>query len=95
MELDCVSFVERTMWERSVLEAMAVETVFTTANSLACLLAVAGAMLNIANGTPGLAAIEERFPFSELHKKERPDQENKDATSQEEEVRISIGPPNC
>ena len=39
MELEGVGFMERTMWVSSVLEAMVMETVFATANSLACLLA--------------------------------------------------------
>ncbi|CAM8923054.1 unnamed protein product [Rhodiola kirilowii] len=59
--------------------------VMETARSLAVLLMVAGTILNGLGTTLNLSPINKRFPLDQLHKKQTPGPENKDASDTEDD----------
>ncbi|PSS36129.1 Histidine-rich glycoprotein [Actinidia chinensis var. chinensis] len=62
----------------SIVEDVVVETLLAAHRSLACLLMVTGSLLKDVIVQPNL--IDERFPIDNLHRRNRPGPENKDAS---------------
>ncbi|XP_062078212.1 uncharacterized protein LOC133782825 [Humulus lupulus] len=85
MEVGLYCSKENSIWVRSVLESMVVETVLTVGKSLTSLLFTTSSLLNDANVSLRLSAVEERFPFDQLHKLKRPVPENKDSSDTEDD----------
>ncbi|KAK4265276.1 hypothetical protein QN277_026349 [Acacia crassicarpa] len=68
MEVSALSFVERRIWMGSLIEALAVETVFAAGNCLVWLLKVTEYLLADVNHSvsPKFTRMDGRFPLDEL-----------------------------
>ncbi|KAK8644830.1 hypothetical protein V6N13_118695 [Hibiscus sabdariffa] len=83
MEVGSFSPVEKRIWVCSVMEALLAETLVLAGKSLVCLLMLTGSVLNDMNASLNLTAVDQRFPFGELLKREHPGPENKDGSDTE------------
>ncbi|KAL4336047.1 hypothetical protein GQ457_07G041240 [Hibiscus cannabinus] len=85
MEVGSFSPVEKRIWVCSVMEALMAETLVLAGKSLVCLLMLTGSVLNDMNASLNLTAVDQRFPFDELLKREHPGPENKDGSDTEDD----------
>ncbi|KAI4335658.1 hypothetical protein L6164_014287 [Bauhinia variegata] len=87
MEVQTLSFGEKTTWIGSLVEAMVVETVLAAGKSLTCLLMLTGSLLAEINDSvsPNLTAMDGRFPLEALSGRKHTHLENKNASETEDD----------
>ncbi|XP_044463124.1 nucleolin-like [Mangifera indica] len=85
MEIESCSSLVKSMWVLPVMEAFVVETLVAASESLTCFVLLTGSLLNDNNGLRKLNLIDESFSFDELHKRNQPDPDVKDASETEED----------
>ncbi|XP_044471065.1 glutamic acid-rich protein-like [Mangifera indica] len=85
MEAGSCSCSEKRLWALSVMEAFMIEAVVHVYESLTCLVLLTGQLLNDIDGLPKLKLIDESFSLDELHKRECPESDIKDASETEED----------
>ncbi|XP_039071762.1 nucleolin-like [Hibiscus syriacus] len=85
MDVGSFSPFEKSIWVCSVMDALLAETLVLAGKSVACLLMLTGTVLNDMNASLNLTAVDQRFPFDELLKREQPGPENKDGSDTEDD----------
>lgn len=64
----------------AVMEAVVVDTALVVGSTVLCIFMATGVLLNHSNISPVFTGTDERFPIGDLHRKEQPGLENKDAS---------------